>query len=156
MCAFVLLEVFLDDFESVCLRVGSKCYVSSVGILCIWVSATETIVDVRTQGDVMMMSWCMPVGRMFLKWLIAALLCSAHLHQRPPVLFPRTNTLTNSVKTQHWKAPGSFGVFLTSVLLETLSVRELQLAQGGVETPLCHRLLLLHLILYNQSEITGQ
>lgn len=105
------------------------------------------------QGDAMMMSWCVPLSRMCLKWLITALLCTPS--PETSTALSKDKHITNAVKTGHWKASRSFGVFLTAILLETLSVGELQLAQGGVETPLRHQSLLLHFILYNQNEITA-
>lgn len=156
VCISVLLEVFLENGESMFMcSFAEKHFCFQHQVLCVWVSAhwNNSGPSVGSQGDVMMMSWCMPLGRMCLKWLIAALLCTPS---------PETSTalstdkhITNAVKTWHWKASGSFGVFLTTVLLETLSVGELQLAQGGVKTPLCHQPLLLRFILHNQNEITA-
>ncbi|KAK6321575.1 hypothetical protein J4Q44_G00085510 [Coregonus suidteri] len=45
---------------------------------------------------------------------------SPPLLQRPPPIFPRTNTLGNTVKTQLWKPPGNLWLCPTTIILETL------------------------------------
>lgn len=75
MCVFVsCITMFLEDCA--CVLFHEKTVLFLVLGCCEYDRlCTETIVD-HQQGDVTMMSWCMPVGRMCLRWLIAAPLCT--------------------------------------------------------------------------------
>lgn len=116
-----------------------------------WCLRPETIVEHRSDHRVM--SWRVPPGRMCLKWLIAALLCTPSLGTSPAL--SKDKHITNAVKTWHWKTSGALGSFWPPFSWKLWALQSFNWPGARQKPPLYHRPLLLHFSLHNQHEITA-